>query len=330
MRITESENAQAEQLENPRSASWSEARDWYASISDIDTHSGQLISFITEHTTRITKATDVLSSASERLKMKEQHFDGVRAAALYALEADVRTANTLLFNAVHPTVKFPDTPKGKDDQRWVLEYYRTEGTTAGTRVADGIGFIAWVRKHSDISSPSAQARIKAQLDTIKVEPAKLTVCVLDIVLIQLRESWLHVTGNADNEFTKKIPGLTDDSVLTLTLDCDAGTFAVAVDGEPKPELTFSEGIAGKTWIPVAGCNNRSLLVVRSCGKPGRDLFAANPARFRISHRSITNVKTRAERFPQTPSLNVYGMLISARSCIGMCRQKWSSAIKKKR
>ena len=53
---------------------------------------------------------------------------------------------------------------------------------------------------------------------------------------------------------KPVPGLTDDSVLTLTLDCDAGTFAVAVDGEPKPELTFSEGIVGKTWIPVAGCN----------------------------------------------------------------------------
>eukprot|EP01045_Picozoa_sp_COSAG04_P017564 COSAG04_NODE_1562_length_6335_cov_34.922226_4_plen_815_part_00 len=47
----------------------------------------------------------------------------------------------------------------------------------------------------------------------------------------------------------------NDSVLTLTLDITAGTFEVAVDGEPKPELTFSEGIAGKAWIPVAGCND---------------------------------------------------------------------------
>ena len=31
--------------------------------------------------------------------------------------------------------------------------------------------------------------------------------------------------------------------------------AVAVDGEPQPELTFSEGIAGKAWIPVAACNH---------------------------------------------------------------------------
>ena len=34
----------------------------------------------------------------------------------------------------------------------------------------------------------------------------------------------------------KVPGLTDDSVLTLTLDIPAGTFEVAVDGEPKPKL----------------------------------------------------------------------------------------------
>eukprot|EP01045_Picozoa_sp_COSAG04_P004561 COSAG04_NODE_200_length_20490_cov_33.582021_2_plen_3075_part_00 len=56
-----------------------------------------------------------------------------------------------------------------------------------------------------------------------------------------------------HDFQKSIPGLTDAAVLTLTLDCDAGTFAVAVDGVPKPELTFSDGITGKTWIPVAGC-----------------------------------------------------------------------------
>jgi hypothetical protein len=54
---------------------------------------------------------------------------------------------------------------------------------------------------------------------------------------------------------KSVSGLTDDSVLTLTLDCDAGTFAVAVDGVDKPELTFTEGIAGKTWFPVAGIND---------------------------------------------------------------------------
>eukprot|EP01045_Picozoa_sp_COSAG04_P004560 COSAG04_NODE_200_length_20490_cov_33.582021_1_plen_3559_part_10 len=56
-----------------------------------------------------------------------------------------------------------------------------------------------------------------------------------------------------HDFQKSIPGLTDAAVLTLTLDCDAGTFAVAVDGVPKPGLTFSDGIAGKTWIPVVGC-----------------------------------------------------------------------------
>ena len=44
------------------------------------------------------------------------------------------------------------------------------------------------------------------------------------------------------------------SSRTLTLNIPAGTFEVAVDGKPKPELTFSEGIAGKTWIPVAATN----------------------------------------------------------------------------
>ena len=29
----------------------------------------------------------------------------------------------------------------------------------------------------------------------------------------------------------------------------------AVDGVAKPELTFTEGIAGKTWLPVAGLND---------------------------------------------------------------------------
>ena len=72
------------------------------------------------------------------------------------------------------------------------------------------------------------------------------------------QRWEEIIGVEDTDwnFFKEVPGLTDDSVLTLTLDCDAGTFAVAVDGEPKPELTFSEGIAGKTWIPVAGCNDQ--------------------------------------------------------------------------
>ena len=67
-------------------------------------------------------------------------------------------------------------------------------------------------------------------------------------------------------FRKKVPGLTSDAVLTLTLDCDAGTFAVAVNGEPKPELTFSEGIAGKTWIPVAGTTSggSSVTLVDGC------------------------------------------------------------------
>ena len=57
-------------------------------------------------------------------------------------------------------------------------------------------------------------------------------------------------------FQKRVlGGLTDESVLTLTLDCDAGTFAIAVGGVDKPELTFTEGIAGKTWLPVAGLND---------------------------------------------------------------------------
>ena len=53
-------------------------------------------------------------------------------------------------------------------------------------------------------------------------------------------------------------------MLTLTLDCDAGTFAVAVDGVDKPELAFTEGIVGKTWLPVAGGHDRdsSVTIVR--------------------------------------------------------------------
>ena len=64
----------------------------------------------------------------------------------------------------------------------------------------------------------------------------------------------NTTGGSAEAFRKQVPGLTDESVLTLTLDCEAGTFAVAVDGEDKPELAFTEGIAGKIWLPVAGLN----------------------------------------------------------------------------
>jgi hypothetical protein len=48
--------------------------------------------------------------------------------------------------------------------------------------------------------------------------------------------------------------LTDASVLRLTLDCDARTLAVSVDGVPRPGATFTNLPAGQTWFVAAGGN----------------------------------------------------------------------------
>ena len=57
-----------------------------------------------------------------------------------------------------------------------------------------------------------------------------------------------------------------------------GAWAARKDlrGLLKPELTFSEGIAGKTWIPVAGCNDRTSSV--TLGPPPGQLSDESIAR----------------------------------------------------
>ena len=106
---------------------------------------------------------------------------------------------------------------------------------------------------------------------------------------------VRVFGGADNissiPFRKQVPGLTDDSVLTLTLDIPAGTFEVAMDGVPKPELTFSEGIVGKAWIPVAGTNNSGSSVTSA--------RCSSASRTRSSPSSPTAASSRSSTAPSS-------------------------------
>ena len=76
--------------------------------------------------------------------------------------------------------------------------------------------------------------------------------------------WLGANDNArtfsSHECMGKIRQLPpsfigDDSVVTLTLDCEACTLTAAINGVPVHEQIWDDLPAGATWWAVAGCND---------------------------------------------------------------------------